>query len=165
MSPSKENESIDLWVEIGNNNEKEWNEEKINELKQQAKKNAKHRTPEQRIKNELMALKYELDEYLATDASKRKTLTIEKVVGNYLTVLNLPFRQFAFVLDTTDGNLKKYLSGERKFTIDLAMKFGAFFHTSPEVWLLLQLKNELQHLRKEKKQIKRYEKYDYQKVI
>jgi addiction module HigA family antidote len=68
----------------------------------------------------------------------------------YLEALNLTFKRFAIYVDTTDGNLKKYVSGVRKFNTDLALKFGHFFHTSPDLWLNVQIKNELASLKKEK---------------
>ncbi|MGV8830319.1 MAG: helix-turn-helix transcriptional regulator, partial [Breznakibacter sp.] len=80
-----------------------------------------------------------------------------------LEVLNLPFRKFAICLDTTDSNLKKYVMGERKFNKDLALKFSHFFHTPADLWLKLQLKNELFDLKK-KKETKLKEKNDYRKV-
>jgi len=68
-------------------------------------------------------------------------------------------------IDTTDANLKKYLSGERKFSHDLAFKFSNFFHTTPDLWLKVNIKNELLILKKEKKQATKYKKYDYEKVF
>ena len=165
MTTVMEKKDIDFKIEIGTKEPKQWSEREITQLKDEAKKNAKKRTPEQRLKNELMTLQFEMEKYLTDNTSTPRRLTLEKVVSNYLGILNFPFRKFALHLDTTDGNLRKYLSGERKFNTDLAMKFGHFFHTSPELWLHLQLKNELSHLKREKKQVKHYEKYDYRKAL
>lgn len=164
MATVKEKKDIDFKIEIGTKEPRQWSEREIEELKRQAKENAKKRSPEQKLRNELMALQFEMEEYLSNKTSS-KPLSLEEIVTDYLGILNIPFRKFAIVLDTTDGNLKKYLSGERRFNTDLAMKFGHFFHTSPELWLHLQLKNELSQLQKEKKQVRRYEKYDYRKVV
>ena len=141
MTTVKDKNAINLKVEIGSNKPKQWTESEIARLKTFAKDNAKRRTDEQKINNKLMALRYEIEEYL--NDSRSKPLTLEDVVWNYLSVLNLPFRKFAIYLDTTDSNLKKYVTGERKFNGDLALKFSHFFHTPAELWLKLQLKNEL----------------------
>jgi antitoxin HigA-1 len=162
MTTVKNKNAINLKVEIGSNKPKQWTESEIARLKTFAKDNAKRRSDEQKINNKLMALRYEIEEYL--NHNRSKPLTLEDVVWNYLNVLNLPFRKFAVYLDTTDSNLKKYVTGERKFNKDLALKFSHFFHTPAELWLKLQLKNELFEL-KNKKEIKQYEKYDYRKVI
>ena len=162
MTTVKDKNAINLKVEIGSNKPKQWTESEIARLKTFAKDNAKRRSDEQKINNKLMALRYEIEEYLNDNRSK--PLTLEDVVWNYLSVLNLPFRKFAVYLDTTDSNLKKYVTGERKFNKDLVLKFSHFFHTPAELWLKLQLKNELFEL-KNKKETKQYEKYDYRKVI
>jgi antitoxin HigA-1 len=162
MTTVKDKNAIKLKVEIGSNKPKQWTESEVARLKIFAKDNAKRRTDEQKINNKLMALRYEIEEYLNDNRSK--PLTLEDVVRNYLSVLNLPFRKFAISLDTTDSNLKKYVTGERKFNKDLALKFSHFFHTPAELWLKLQLKNELFEL-KNKKETKQYNKYDYRKVV
>lgn len=165
MVSVKEKKHTDLKIEIGTEQPTHWGEKEIAEIKAQAKGNAQKRSSAQKIKNELNALQYELEEYLADTSASAKPLHLEKVVSIYLSILDLSFRKFAICLDITDSNLKKYLTGERKFNIDLAMKFGHFFHTSPELWLRLELKNELSQLRKERAHIKHYTKYDYRKAI
>ena len=165
MNTLKEKQEVNFRVDTGTSSIKKWSESDILELKNQAKENSRLRSHEQKLKNELLAFQYEIEEYLNSGNSTSKTLTIHKVVTNYLDILNLSFRKFAVCLDTTDGNLKKYMTGERKFNTDLAMKFSSFFHTSPEIWLHLQLKNELIQLNKDKKQKKLYQKYDYTRVI
>jgi plasmid maintenance system antidote protein VapI len=149
-------------VEIGSSKPKQWTEAEVGKLKAFARDNAEQRSDEQEMKNKLMALRFEIEEYLNDNGSK--TLTLEYVVGSYLKILNLPFRKFAFSLDTTDSNLKKYISGKRRFNTDLALKFSHFFHTPAELWLALEWKNELSQL-KDKKVVKQYEKYDYRKVL
>ena len=109
-----------------------------------------------------MALQYEIEANVNDNQSK--PLTIEDVLRDYLDILNMPFRKFAYYLDSTDSNLRKYITGERKFNNDLALKFSHFFHTTPELWLKLQLKNELFEL-KLSKEVKKYKKYDYRKVL
>ncbi|MEJ0105516.1 MAG: transcriptional regulator [Bacteroidota bacterium] len=161
----KNKKDVDFTIEIGAPEPKHWTEKDLAELKAQAKENAGKRTTDQILKNELMALRYEMEDYIAGNDVTDKTMTLDNVVSAYLAILNLSFRRFAICLGTTDGNLKKYLSGERKFNKDLAMRFGNFFHTSPEIWLYLQLKNELSELKKEKRKIKQYEKYDYRKAL
>lgn len=159
MSSSK---GVTLEVLIGSNTPKQWSEQEVAQLKDAAIKHDQTRTPQQKLKNELLALQYELEEYLA-DLDSNKIVTIENAVDKFLQALNISFRKFAFSIDTTDGNLKKYVSGERTFNKDLALRFGHFFHTPPELWLKIQQKNEITALRKTKS--KPYLKYDYKKVL
>ena len=162
MSAVKHKNATTLKVQIGKSQPKQWTDSEVVRLKKFARDNASTRSDEQKINNKLMALRYEVEEYLNNTLSKK--MTLEDVVLNYLTVLKLPFRKFAFYLDTTDSNLKKYVTGERRFNNDLALKFSHFFHTPAELWLKLQLKNELAELQN-KKETKKYEKYDYRKAI
>lgn len=145
---------------------REWTAEELAVVSAHAKKLYAQQTPEERLENELLSIRYAMeffiDEHLAEP--KQQPLQIDSILKRYLKALNLSFKKFAQSIDTTDGNLKKYLSGERKFNTDLALKFGAFFHVEPELWLKVQMKNELLILSKQKKLLSRYKKYDYKKV-
>lgn len=162
MTTVKHKNTMNLKVEIGSDKPRQWTASQIARLKTFARDNAKQRSDEQKINNKLMGLRYEIEENINDNHSK--PLTLEDAVGNYLDVLNIPFRKFALYLDTTDSNLKKYVTGERKFNKDLALKFSYFFHTPAELWLKLQLKNELFEL-ENKKETRHYKKYDYRKAI
>jgi len=114
----------------------------------------------------MLSIKYQMEAYLDdNDIKVNKLCTLETFVDYYLDTLNLTFKKFAISIDMTDGNLKKYLVGDRKFSIDLALKFAHFFHTSPDLWLKVQIKNELIELSKNSSQTKKYSKYDYEKVL
>lgn len=157
-------DAMDLPIEVGSGEYKEWNSEMFSQVDDFIRKESGKRTPEQRLKIEIQSIKFQMEEYLASN-DVDKMATIDNFLNAYLHVLQLPLRQFAIYIDTTDGNLKKYIKGERKFNTDLAMKFGNFFHTSPELWLKVSLKNELLQLYKEKKQVGKYKKYDYRKLL
>ncbi|MEO6548185.1 MAG: hypothetical protein ABIN94_09305 [Ferruginibacter sp.] len=88
----------------------------------------------------------------------------ETFLQAYLTALNISFRTFATAIETNDANLKKYLSGERKFNADLARKFGHFFHGSPVIWMKVNQLNDLLELQAEKVD-NRYDRYDFMKHI
>ncbi len=162
MNMVKDNNDSHEKVEIGSRKPKKWTETEISRLKKFAKANADRRSEEDKVKNRLMALQYEIEANVNDNQSK--PLTIEDVLRDYLDILNMPFRKFAYYLDSTDSNLRKYITGERKFNNDLALKFSHFFHTTPELWLKLQLKNELFEP-KLSKEVKKYKKYDYRKVL
>jgi len=166
MASVKKNMTSDFDVKIGLPEGKSWSASKLAAMKALIKKEAAKRSPERKLKNELLGIKYQMEEYIENmDSIEPKLQGIDTFLNAYLSTLNLQFKQFAVFIDTTDGNLKKYLSGQRKFNTDLAMKFGCFFHTSPDLWLKVQLKNELIALRREHRQVARYKKYDYTKVV
>lgn len=145
---------------------KEWSASHLAYIKAYIRKEAQKRSPEERLSIQLDGLRYTMEEYLDNkEISIKEIRSIESFLAEFLKILNLSFKKFAISIDTTDGNLKKYLLGERKFNIDLAMKFGCFFHTSPDLWMKIYTKNEFLLLQKEKAHIKKYKKYDYKNVV
>ena len=155
----------DLNVEIGLDNI-EWTNEKLEQINAFVKDQAKKRSPERQLKNEMLSVKYKMEAYLDDDIHSDKALqTVESFLNSYLKILKLTFKKFSTSIDMTDGNLKKYLSGERKFNADLAFKFASFFHTTPDLWLRVDMKNQLLDLNKNKAQNRKYAKYNYEKVL
>jgi plasmid maintenance system antidote protein VapI len=123
------------------------------------------RSPERLIRNEMLSVLYRLEEYLQReDLNAKEVYTIEYFVTEFCKVLGLNKSQFASHLDTDLSNLNKYLKGQRAFNTELAMKFSRFFHTPVDIWLKVQLKNDLIALHEAEKAHK-YDKYDYKKVL
>ncbi len=142
-----------------------WNKQELDNVKNFIKAREAKRTQLQKINTKMLGIKYRLEDYINSEKiTARKIISMESFIDMYLKVLNITFKKFAQSIDTTDGNLKKYLSGDRKFTADLAFKFGAFFHTTPDLWMRIYVKNELLNLKKENSWISKYKKYDYEKV-
>ncbi len=145
---------------------REWSAAEMADAKAFAKARYANLSPEARLRNEMLSIQYRMEHYINTEKSGLKNpVLLEEFLRDYLKALDITFKKFAQAIDTTDGNLKKYLSGERKFNTDLAFRFASFFHTTPDVWLRINIKNELLELKKEKKQINKYKKYDYEKVL
>jgi antitoxin HigA-1 len=165
MAIRKKNKNVDFKIEIGLPDNKSWSDSKLASVKEFIKSEAAKRSEAQVLKNQLLSIQYQMEEYIDNGSMDNEFRTIETFLKDYLEALNLTFKRFAIYVDTTDGNLKKYVSGVRKFNTDLALKFGHFFHTSPDLWLNVQIKNELASLKKEKKQFDKYRKYDYEKVL
>ena len=151
-------------VEIGLPQNQKWNKEKLSGIKQFVQKESAKKTLERKLKNEMLAIRYQMEDYIQNNDPAIQ-YSLEKFLKDYLQILNIPLKKFALLIDSSDGNLKKYLSGQRKFNIDLAMKFGHFFHTSADLWFQIFIKNELKNLNKEKKEARKYQKYNYEKVF
>ncbi len=152
-------------MEIGLREGQELSEQRIERMKASAREYDSKRTPEQRRKNEMAAIRFRMEQYASTaEHQTEKECTIEDFVALYLATLNITFKMFAHAIDSSDANLKKYLKGERKFNEDLACRFGKFFHVSPLTWMRVQHKNDL--LRLSRVNVERhYRKYDYEKVV
>jgi len=134
-------------------------------IEQSAKQQHAGRSPERIIRNEMLSVLYQLEAYLQHEISKKEEVrTIEYFVNEFINVLNLTKTQFAHYLDTDISNLNKYLKGQRAFNTELAMKFSHFFNTPVDIWLKIQLKNDLIALYEAEK-VNKYDKYDYRKVL
>ncbi|PZR25897.1 MAG: hypothetical protein DI535_16450 [Citrobacter freundii] len=166
MKNKKERKEEFQDIAIGQAEYKEWSAEKFAAVKAAMKAHAANRSKEQILKNEMVAIELKMIHYVNQESQDtRKPIKIADFVGHYLTVMNLSFKRFAEALDSKDGNLKKHVDGERSFNRDLAMKFGSFFHTSPDLWLKVHAKNELLQLQEDKKNSQQYKRYDYTRVI
>lgn len=134
-------------------------------IEESAKLRHAQRSPERLIRNQMLSVLYRLEAYLQEENGDNKEVyTIAYFVEEFCKVLKLNKTQFASHVDTDVSNLNKYLNGQRAFNIELAMKFSHFFHTPVDIWLKVQLKNDLTALRKAEKGHK-YDKYDYKKVL
>ncbi len=165
MATVLKNNDQSFSLQIGLKDGREWDKEKISRIKKFIKQESANRTPEQKLKNELLSIQYQMEEYVERHVEKSKQISIDTFLKSFLEALDISFKKFANSIDMNDSNLKKYLTGERRFNTDLALKFGFFFHTSPEIWLKVQMKNELLDLNREKKKVSHYKKYNFENVI
>lgn len=131
-----------------------------------AKAHHKGRSPERLIKNEMLAIRYRMEEYVKDQTITTTDMrTIQDFVRDFLKALGLKKGEFANYIEINDSNLNKYYNNDRRFSPVLAMKFGHFFHTPADLWMKVQYKNELLMFQIEVKSEKKYEKYDYTKVL
>jgi plasmid maintenance system antidote protein VapI len=141
-----------------------WNEQKQNDLKKFILSYSDKQSPERKIKNELLSIRFKIEDYIENDNSDQPTM-IQDFVKMYLKSLRITQRRLAELFEMESGNLHKYLVGDRKLNSNLVLKLSSFTHTSPELWLRLQVKNELIEINREKENNKEYRKYDYENLL
>lgn len=141
-----------------------WDKNKLDKLNKFILSESKKQSQERKIRNELLAIQFQIEDYIEKDKVER-IMRIIDFVKLYLKALNISQRELANIFEMKDTNLYKYLIGDRKLNNDLVLKLSSFSHTQPEVWYFVQTKNDLIELRKERSKIKKYEKYDYQKTV
>ncbi len=141
-----------------------WNEDKMNKLKKFISTESSKQSPERKLRNDLLSIQYRMQDYIEKDTIEME-MRILDFVKLYLKLLKISQRQLASAFEMRDTNLYKYLTGERKLNPDIVLKLSHFSHTEPELWYYIQTKNELYELRKEKGKMKKYEKYDYKKLV
>ena len=60
-----------------------------------------------------------------------------------LSIFNLKNKTLASHLDLKESNLSAVLNGKRRMNIDLALKLEQYFGIEAEIWLGIQMKNEV----------------------
>ena len=105
---------------------------------------SRERTENQKIRIDLLTLKYQMEDYLNSDDSQ------EKSAGDFLKLilktLEIQQKQFAEYIGLKPSNLSKLINGERSINYDLALIFGRLFNHNPMLWIEIQAKNELSRL-------------------
>ena len=141
-----------------------WNEDKMTELKSFIRSQSQKQTQERKLKNELLAIQYQIEDYIENEHIIEKK-TILDFVKMYLKVFNATQKSLANLFEMQDSNLHKYLTEGRKLNPSIVLKLSAFSRTNPEYWLRIEVKNELFEVAKEKEQGNKYAKYDYKNLL
>ncbi len=141
-----------------------WNDDK-KELKDFILSQSKKQSKERILTNKLLSIQYRMEDYITNDGEEMEELRVIDFVKMYLKVLNITKKNLAHYFDMEDSNLHKYLVGDRKINAELAMKLSSFSHTKPEQWFGIQIKNDLKKLKREKKGLEAYQKYDFKNLV
>ena len=166
MDTNKKNREKTVDVTIRPNDGSKWSAEKTEAITAMAKLRHGERSKERLLQNAMAAVRYKMEDYVNDeDVMPETILTIEDFVKDFLKVLGLKKGEFAKHIDIDDSNLNKYYRNDRRFNTVLALKFAHFFHTPADLWLKVQIKNELLELHREQEATEKYSKYDYKKVL
>jgi plasmid maintenance system antidote protein VapI len=141
-----------------------WNEEKSADLKDFIIAHSLQQSKEQKLRNELLAIQYKIEDYIEAEAISEE-LRILDFVKLYLKTFNITQKRLADLFEMRDSNLHKYLVGERKLNTSIVLKLSSFSHLNPEYWLRVEVKNELIEITKERENNKEYHKYDYRNLL
>jgi len=126
------------------------------------KEHVKKRTPEEKLKFEMLSIKFKMEDFVDEHMKHEKHMTIQHFLNLYLKIFKLTLKRFAVLIDTTESKLQKNI--DTNFNAELAMKFGSFFHTNSELWLKVKNKNDIISLNKIKN-LKKYKKYSYTNLM
>lgn len=156
----------DFKIAIGNPKGKQLDNDNLSKIKAYITEETKKQSGERILRNNMLSVQYQIEDYLESEnIDGDKTLEIEHFVKLYLSEMNLTQTKFAKAIEIQPSNLYKYLKGTRKLNADLALKFSYFFNTNPEIWIMIQVKNEIIQLKRENSNKSRYKKYDYKNVL
>lgn len=166
MSVKRSSREKVIDITIGPNDGNKWSEKKTAGIKALAEHHHSQRSPERIRKNAMLAVQYRMEHYVQDDqVTFGNMCAIEDFVKDFLKVLGINKTAFAQYIEMDGANLNKYYRSERRFNTVLALKFAHFFHTPADLWLKVQIKNELLELQREKQAEEKYNKYDYEKVL
>jgi len=68
----------------------------------------------------------------------------EVLLEDFLKPLGLSQYRLAKDIGVTPIRINQIVKGERSVTVDTALRFGRYFGTSPDVWLSLQMRYDLE---------------------
>ncbi len=123
---------------------------------------AKNQSPQDRIKIELFSLKLQMESYISK-VKPDEIINAGEFLGKFLKAIKVKNKIFAKYIDLEESNLSSIIKGRRKINTDLAFKLGQMFDLDPNLWLLIQSKNEL--LQVDKKRILKYKKYKLEELL
>ena len=111
-------------------------------LREAVKAHAEKQTVEQKVKYGLLSLQYQMERYVS-DKTPEMIIEAGEFLRRHLALINVKNKVFAKYIGLEESNLSSIIKGRRKINIDLAFKLGRIFNLSPDLWLLVQSKNEL----------------------
>jgi len=125
-------------------------------LRDAIKEHAKKQTSLDRIRYNLISLRFQMENYVSND-EPAEIVEVGDFLKRHLKAIKVKNKEFATYIDLEESNLSSIIRGRRKINIDLAFKLGQVFKLDPNLWLLIQSKNEL--LAIDKKIKLEYQKY------
>ncbi len=107
-------------------------------------KRSRERTDDQRRKINLLTLRYQMEDYIASD--EKNVISAGEFLRIILKSLHIQQNKFAEYIGLKPSNLSKLMNGERNINYDMALIFGRLFNHNPMLWIDIQAKNELYRL-------------------
>ncbi len=138
------------------------NSKDIKVLRDVIREHAENQSPEDRVKIELFSLKLQMESYI-NGVTPSKIVSTGTFLKEHLKAIKVKNKVFAKYIDLEESNLSSIIQGRRKINIDLALKLGQVFGLDPNLWLLIQSKNEL--LQVDEKRILKYQKYRLEELL
>lgn len=138
------------------------NSKDFKELQKAIIEHAKNQSSEDKIRYKLISLKLQMETYISREEVNEK-IDVGEFLKKHLKAINIKNKQFANYIEVEESNLSSIINGRRKINIDTAFKLGQLFNINPNLWLLIQSKNELLEIDKEKR--KKYQKYKLKDLL
>ena len=140
-----------------------WNKDKSDFLGNFIEKQSSQQSPERLIQNKMLAIQYQIEDYLESNPSD-EIKSIAYFVKLYIKAFNVSQSKVAKFFQMQESNFCKYINGERKLNSSFIIKISELTQTNPEYWLRIEAKNKLWEIQKEKKE-KKHEEYTLSRLL
>ena len=116
----------------------------------------------EKLKYALISVQFQMKRY-ASIKEPKNIIHAGEFLKMYLKAIGVNNKSFANFIEIKESNLSAIMKNKRKISLDLAYKLGYTFNSNPNLWLLIQSKNELLKINQEKKSS--YQKYNLEKLL
>lgn len=140
-----------------------WSKDKADFLVNFIENQSALQSPERLIKNKMLAIQYQIEDYLESNLSD-EIKSIAYFVKLYIKAFNVSQSKVAKLFQMQESNFCKYINGERKLNSSFIIKISELTQTNPEYWLRIEAKSKLWEIQKEKKD-KKHEEYTLSKLL
>ncbi len=127
---------------IGIDQQKELTKKEHDLIRKQRRKLFENRSSEDKINDILTGFRFSLKNY-AEKESPEKVISLGQFLNSLLKQVDIKKSKFAEYIKISPRNINKYINGERKFSIEHALKLEKLFNVQAKLLLEIQLKNEL----------------------
>lgn len=155
MKKNKQNQEAETTLPIDTNSDE------FKNFKAVLLNRSKSRSANEKLAIELLALKFEMEDYLA--ANEGEIRLTGDFIRLFMKTVGVKQSKLASYVGLDPSNFSKLLGGERPINHDIAIKLGKIFDVRPVLWLSIQNKNELLQL--ESSDQETYSKYSLEDLI
>ncbi len=127
---------------IGLNKEVRLTKDEHDQVREYRRKLYEGRSNEEKVNDVLAGFRFSLRNYAEND-NPEDIVLLGQFLNKLLKSINIKKGLFAEYIDISPRNINKYFNGERKFSIDHALKLEKLFDVHAEILLEIQLKNDL----------------------
>lgn len=118
------------------------NSKDYKELQKAVQQHYKSQSKEQKIRYKLISIRLQMDTYIS-EKSPKQIKSSGYFLKEFLKAIEIKNKDFASFIDFEESNLSAIINDKRKINTELAFVLGLIFNVNPNVWLLIQNKNEL----------------------
>lgn len=111
-------------------------------LKEKISAIAQQRSPEEKLSNQLLGLRFRMMTYLSSKGTE-EVVSVGIFLQEAVELTGTKHKDFAAYIGYKAPNISAIYKGRKKINIDLALKLASIFSIPALLWLQIQSKNEM----------------------